>query len=173
MLVCWDWCNKIPQTGWLKKQKSVLLLEARNLTSGFQQGWFLLRAVREGFPRPLPLACRWPSSSYVSLYCLSFVCFCVQGLPWCLSSKESTCQCRRCGFDSWVVKIPWRRKWQPAPVFLPLSWDSPGKNTGVAYHALLQRIFFPQARRTHISCVSCIGRWVLYHLSWASLWLNW
>ena len=25
----------------------------------------------------------------------------------------------RCGFDSWVEKIPWRRKWQPTPVFLP------------------------------------------------------
>ena len=22
-------------------------------------------------------------------------------------------------FDSWVRKIPWRRKWQPTPVFLP------------------------------------------------------
>ena len=22
-------------------------------------------------------------------------------------------------FDPWVVKIPWRRKWQPTPVFLP------------------------------------------------------
>ena len=28
-------------------------------------------------------------------------------------------QCRRPGFDSWVGKIPWRRKWQPTPVFLP------------------------------------------------------
>ena len=26
---------------------------------------------------------------------------------------------RRCRFDSWVRKIPWKRKWQPAPVFLP------------------------------------------------------
>jgi len=26
---------------------------------------------------------------------------------------------RRCGFDPWVEKIPWRRKWQPTPVFLP------------------------------------------------------
>ena len=25
----------------------------------------------------------------------------------------------RRGFDSWVRKIPWRRKWQPTPVFLP------------------------------------------------------
>ena len=23
------------------------------------------------------------------------------------------------GFDPWVGKIPWRRKWQPAPAFLP------------------------------------------------------
>ena len=41
------------------------------------------------------------------------------GLPWWLSGKESACQSRRNGFDSWVGKIPWRRKWQPTPVFLP------------------------------------------------------
>ena len=28
-------------------------------------------------------------------------------------------QCRRCGFDPWVRKIPWRGKWQPNPVSLP------------------------------------------------------
>ena len=28
-------------------------------------------------------------------------------------------QCRRPRFDPWVEKIPWRRKWQPTPVFLP------------------------------------------------------
>ena len=36
--------------------------------------------------------------------------------------KDPTYQCRRqnrYGFDPWVGKIPWRRKWQPAPVFLP------------------------------------------------------
>ena len=36
-----------------------------------------------------------------------------------LSGKESACQCRRHGFDPWVGKILWRRKWQPTPVFLP------------------------------------------------------
>ena len=41
------------------------------------------------------------------------------GLPRQLSSKESACKCRRHGFNSWVAKIPWRRKWQPTPVFLP------------------------------------------------------
>ena len=42
-------------------------------------------------------------------------------LKWC-SGKEPFCQCRRHkrqGFDPWVRKIPRRRKWQPAPVFLP------------------------------------------------------
>ena len=28
-------------------------------------------------------------------------------------------QCGRTGLDSWVGKIPWRRKWQPTPVLLP------------------------------------------------------
>ena len=44
------------------------------------------------------------------------------GLPRWFSGKESACQCRRprrCGFDSWVRKFPWRRKWQLTPVFLP------------------------------------------------------
>ena len=44
--------------------------------------------------------------------------------PKWLSGKEAACQCRRCkrhGFDSWIGKIPWRRKWQPAPVFLPAN----------------------------------------------------
>ena len=43
------------------------------------------------------------------------------GLPRWLSGKESTCQCRRlrrCKFDPWVGKIPWRRNWQSTLVFL-------------------------------------------------------
>ena len=28
-------------------------------------------------------------------------------------------QCRGSRFDLWVGKFPWRRKWQPTPVFLP------------------------------------------------------
>ena len=28
-------------------------------------------------------------------------------------------QCRRPGFKPWVRKMPWRREWQPTPVFLP------------------------------------------------------
>jgi len=40
----------------------------------------------------------------------------------CTRCKESACQGRRCKrprFDLCVGKIPWRRAWQPTPVFLP------------------------------------------------------
>ena len=40
-------------------------------------------------------------------------------LPWWLRGKELVCQYRTCKFDPWARKIPWRRKWQPTPVFLP------------------------------------------------------
>ena len=43
----------------------------------------------------------------------------VNGVPWWLSDKESSSQCRRQEFDPWTGKSPWRRKWQPTPVFLP------------------------------------------------------
>ena len=46
----------------------------------------------------------------------------LSGFPGGPSGKELTCQYRRhkrCGFDSWSGKIPWRRAWQPTPVFLP------------------------------------------------------
>ena len=38
-----------------------------------------------------------------------------------LSCKESTSSVGdgKLRFDPWVRKIPWRRKWQPTPVFLP------------------------------------------------------
>ena len=42
--------------------------------------------------------------------------------PGGASGKEPACQCKRCkrcGFDPWVGKTPWRRAWQPTPVFLP------------------------------------------------------
>ena len=46
----------------------------------------------------------------------------VMGFPGCVIGKEPPCHCRwdkRHGFDPWVGKIPWRRAWQPTPVFLP------------------------------------------------------
>ena len=47
--------------------------------------------------------------------------------------KESTCQCRRhkrCRFNPWVRKIPWSRKWQTTPVFLPGKFHGQRSLTG-------------------------------------------
>ena len=43
------------------------------------------------------------------------------GFPRWLNCKDSAGNARdtRHGFDPCVGKIPWRRKWQPTPVFLP------------------------------------------------------
>ena len=48
-------------------------------------------------------------------------------------------QCGRAGLDPWVGKIPWRRAWQPTPVFLPgeSPWtEEPGRLQSMA----LQRV---------------------------------
>ena len=50
------------------------------------------------------------------------------------SGKEPAGQCRRhkrYGFDPWIRKIPWRRKWQPTPVFL--SGESHGQRSLAGY----------------------------------------
>ena len=36
----------------------------------------------------------------------------------------------RCGFDPWVGKIPWRRKWQATPVFLLGEFHGQRSGTG-------------------------------------------
>ena len=35
------------------------------------------------------------------------------------NEPTNTGDAKRCGFDPWIRKIPWSRKWQPAPVLLP------------------------------------------------------
>ena len=54
--------------------------------------------------------------------------------PGGASGKEPDCQCwryKRPGFDPWVGKIPWRRAWQPLPVFLP--GESHGQRSLMGY----------------------------------------
>ena len=41
------------------------------------------------------------------------------GLPWWLRWLRIHLKLRRPTFDPWVGKIPWRRAWQPTPVFWP------------------------------------------------------
>ena len=45
----------------------------------------------------------------------------VSGFPGGASGEESTCQGRRFrrrGFNPWVRKMPWHRRWQPTSAFL-------------------------------------------------------
>ena len=44
---------------------------------------------------------------------------------------QSACKCRRCEQNLWVGKIPWRRTWQPTPVFWP--GESHGQRSLVGY----------------------------------------
>ena len=47
---------------------------------------------------------------------------CLRGFPGGPSGKEHACQHRRhkrCRFNPWIRKFPWRRAWQSTPVFLP------------------------------------------------------
>ena len=43
----------------------------------------------------------------------------MDGLPWWFRWERICLQCRRNRFYACVGKIPWRREWQPIPVFLP------------------------------------------------------
>ena len=57
-----------------------------------------------------------------------------KGFPSDSVVKESACQYRRhgrCGFNPWVRKMAWKRKWQPTPVFLP--GKSHGQRSLVGY----------------------------------------
>mgnify|MGYP006996401045 CR=1 FL=1 len=55
----------------------------------------------------------------------------MSGLPKWLSGKESACQCWGHRFDPCVRRIPWKRKWKPAPGFL--SGKSQGQRNLVGY----------------------------------------
>ena len=59
---------------------------------------------------------------YLSPSDLRFCVIFIIGFSGGCSGRESSCQCRRHkrhGFNPWVGKAPWRRAWQPTPVFLP------------------------------------------------------
>ena len=56
------------------------------------------------------------------------------GLPGGTSGKEPACQCRRLKrlcFNLQIEIVPWRRAWQPTPLFLP--GESHGRRSLVGY----------------------------------------
>ena len=71
------------------------------------------------------------------------------------AGKALTCQCRRLKrhkFDLWVGKIPWRRKWQLASVFLPGKFH--GHRSLVGYSPCgLKESDMTEHAHTHIKMV--------------------
>ena len=60
---------------------------------------------------------KWPTHTHTHTHICVYM-----GFPGGATGKEPICQCRgckRCRFDPQVGEIPWRRAWQPTPVFLP------------------------------------------------------
>ena len=99
----------------------------------FQSPWSLFRIPLYSYSRLLPAIPLQSVSSHtknlasVNSY-LYYFSYCenlsmqIEAFPGGASGKEPTCQCRRhkrFRFDPWIQKIPWRRKWQPTPLFLP------------------------------------------------------
>ena len=89
------------------------------------------------------------------------------GLPGSFSGKESACQCKRPGFDPWVRKIPWRRKWQPTPVLLP--GKSRGQRSLVDYISWgRERVEHDLATKQQTPFWKCLCACLL----WDSCWLT-
>ena len=55
---------------------------------------------------------------YVYVYMCVYIHVMNMGFPGVSDGKESTCNVGTTS-SPWFKKIPWRRKWQPTPAFLP------------------------------------------------------
>ena len=103
----WDKCELWDQHAQHWVSSTALVLEGRDLTAQ--------RSIH------------CPGHDHIYVYLRS----CYSWLPRWLSGEEPACQSRRHRFDPWVGEIPWRRKWQPTPVFLP--GESHGERSLVYY----------------------------------------
>ena len=97
-----------------------------------------IKYLSSGFlPQSTSVLYMWCEEFYKSLIqpILLFYChllYLITRASLWLNGKEYIClQCRRCGFDPWVGKIPFKKKWQPTPVFLPCN--SHGQKNPVGY----------------------------------------
>ena len=78
---------------------------------------------------------------FCSTFDLFVLIFAFQGFPDGLVVKESTCQCRRLGFDPWVRRSPWEGNGNQ----LQYSWLKNPMNRG-AWQAIVHRVTKNQTR---------------------------
>ena len=68
--------------------------------------------------------------------------------------KESACNAEDLGLDSGVMKIPWRREWQPTPVFLPGEFCGQKSLTGYSPWGHKESDLAERLTYTHIHTLS-------------------
>ena len=124
---------------------SPLLPRPKQKLNGIQLLW-VYKVYTRTYIRPLPAASVPHMSQFIHIQCHNFLSnfrhtplphHHQSGFPGGLVHKESACnagdwlQYSRPGFNPWVRKIPWRRKWLPTPVFLPEKFH--GQRSLVGY----------------------------------------
>ena len=95
--------------------------------------------------------------------------------PGGASGKEPTCQCRRlrkCRFNPWVGKIPWRRTRKPTPVFLPGESHGQRSLAGYIVHRVTKGWTQLKQLTTHAFMLSGITSSPLTHTYKDPLWLH-
>ena len=111
------------------------LLKFAILSTSYTTGWT--------HSKSLPVGEKWIYILQILAFKITVICvvlFCSKQNKHGARSKEPACQFRRCErhrFNPWVRKIPWRRKWQPTPVFMPE--ESHGQRSLAGYSLGLQR----------------------------------
>ena len=125
-----DWFDLIAVQGTLKS-----LLQHKLKASILRRSVFFMVQLSHPFMTTRKTPLLWLHGRLLAKWCLRFlICCVVIGFPGGASGKKSPCQfkwCKRHGCDPWVRKIPWRRAWQPTPVFLP--GESHGQRWLVGY----------------------------------------
>ena len=102
------------------------------------------------------LECQSPQALLVNFQSsleIFLVLFMQDTFPGGTRGKEPACQFRkpkRLGFDPWVRKIPWRRKWQPTPAFVP--GDSHGQRSLVGQNPWGRRVRHDWAPKLMAQC---------------------
>ena len=61
----------------------------------------------------------YPEPHFCQFLSLGIVWLWVSWVAWWIKKPPAMQESRRHGLNPWVRKIPWRRAWQPTPVFLP------------------------------------------------------
>ena len=77
----------------------------------------------------------------------------------CLPMQET----KRCRFDPWVGKIPWRRVWQPTLVFLPGESHGQRSLLGIQFIGS-HRVRYDSSHLAHLATVDAINKLSLFEL---------